>query len=90
MNFELQDNDLSLFDVLNGYTGVSGSSIICSSDVEVIEVRSVSDFISHYVPLSSTSLCIMILAFFFYKKFLDLIKVVINSMLKEASKRYVR
>ena len=90
MDHVLQTDDRSLEEVLQGFSGVSGSSIVCSSEVDVIEVHSKSDFIDSYVPLSSSALCLMVIAAFFYKKFLDLVKTIINSFFKEAVSRYDR
>ena len=90
MDYQLQNYLVNIEESLQGYSGVSGSSIVCSSDVQVIEVHSLSDFSENYSPLSSTALCIMVILMFAYKKFLDVVKSIISSSFKEAVRKYDR
>lgn len=90
MDYQLQETLVNIEDSLQGYSGVSGSSIVCSSEVQVIEVRSPADFLQYYNPISSSALCIMVILLFAYKKFLDVIKSIISSMFKEVFRKYDR
>ena len=80
---KLQSDDLSLYEKIYGVTNVSGSSVVCSSDFEIIEVHSLEDFSSNFMPLSSISFCLMIIFLVFYKKILDLIKHVIYKIINK-------
>ena len=83
MGLNLSDDPLSIYDSLNGFSEVSGSSIICSSEYEIIEVHQVQDLVSSFSPLSSIAFCLMIIFLFSFKCFLDLVKHIIYIMINK-------
>lgn len=88
MNPILPVDNVSIEDQLNNISGVSGSTIVCSSVYQVVLVNQVSDFTDNFLPVSSSAFCIMVIAAFFYHKFLCVVKTIINSFFKEAVSKY--
>ena len=74
MNF---DFDTSVYDILENSSGVSGSSIVCSSDYNIIEVRSIEDIKDNFTPVSTVSFCMMFVLLLFFWRLLDVFKAII-------------
>ena len=83
MGLNLSDDPISIYDSLYGFSEVSGSSIVCSLDYDIVEVHQVQDLVSSFKPLSSIAFCLMIIFLFSFKCFLDLVKHIIYIMVNK-------
>lgn len=79
---KFQEDESSLYQSFLGYDNVSGSSIIQSSNYEIVEIHNVQDIKDNFVCISSLSLCFFVFLAYFYKKCLDAFKHVFISVLK--------
>lgn len=81
MNYTIPVTGSSIYESLQGFTTVSGASIVSTTSFQIVEVRSLTDLQGAFTFLSSSALCFGIIALYFYKRFLDLFKGLVNSLL---------
>lgn len=79
---ELPNDNISVYDVLNNFENVSGSSVVMTKNVEYIVIHDLTDLKDNFVVLSTVSLCCFVIFWFVYKKCLDLLKHLVYIILK--------
>lgn len=82
MNSRFQNDDRSLYEVFLSYDNASGSSIVCTQNFDIVEIRTIEDVQNNFYSVSTISLCFFVFLAFFYKKVLETVKHLIISVLK--------